>query len=205
MTGFVLLAHTMLAVLDLREDRPNDARSQLAQCDPKPVAGENPRYAGVYWALAARVARATGRVDDSLRFATEAERLLSSSPPLHVLGMAEVAFARKAAGDDEGALVMASAAVELLDTLGAVADAEFFARLSLVEVLFARGDVVHATAALVAAVEALERRLEDVAESELRRSFVFGVTENRRLVELALKTGVPLGPLAHEVAVAVRR
>ena len=110
-----------------------------------------------------------------------------------------------AAGDDEGALVMASAAVELLDTLGAVADAEFFARLSLVEVLFARGDVVHATAALVAAIEALEVRLEDVADSELRRSFVFGVTENRRLVELALETGVSLGPLAHEVAVAVRR
>ena len=80
---------------------------------------------------------------------------------------------------------MAEDAVELLESLGGIADGESLVRLVHSEALHATGDTDEASTAIAIAHDRLVERADTIPDDTLRGSFLREVGENARTLELA--------------------
>ena len=121
------------------------------------------------------------------REAAQAEELLSdAAPPMVPVALAVRAKAALARGESELALTLAERAMELSASVGV----EFgggLVRLVHVEALRASGDEARAERALARAHTLLLEQADELSDPVLRESFLEGVPENRRTLELVTR------------------
>jgi tetratricopeptide (TPR) repeat protein len=123
--------------------------------------------------------------------AQEATSLLESNPALRPFAMALLARALLMEGRVSDALPLARNAYEQLEAMGSVQDGEAIVRLAFAECLMAMPDLVHTKRVLQAAVDWLSTRANAIGNSDSRESFLNGIPEHRRILELARSLAVP--------------
>lgn len=153
-----------------------------AQNDARKVGGSR-----IYLACALL---STGALEDAEREALLAAEDLAATKPLLPHALAWVARAALARGRFGDALAASSKAMDLLAELGKIEEGEVTVRLAHVEAL--RGCGLHddARRALDAARTSLLEHASKIHDHELRASFLLGVRDNTRTLQLANETPV---------------
>jgi len=132
-----------------------------------------------------RVALAADDLTAARSHIRNAMTLLATSPPALAGARAVWSQILVESGHTADAVAEATAAVATVDALGGIEEFESLARLALVEALTAAGDTAAAHAALTRATARLHERAAAIGDPTLRASFLDGVPENRRTLELA--------------------
>ncbi|MFS8067523.1 MAG: serine/threonine-protein kinase PknK, partial [Byssovorax sp.] len=145
-----------------------------------------PAEEGVGRAVLAEMLRRQNDLEAAQREALAAVALLPSRPVDRMMAMTTLAAIHGAAGQSSLALEAATESVGIFDALRMF---DFFkgafARLTLVEALFAAGEEASARATLADARARLLAAAAAIEEPSVRRSFLERVPENARTLELA--------------------
>ena len=154
--------------------------------------------------LLADVLRRTGELEAAEREVSPSIDLLTVSPLDQAAAIATLAAVLLDRGRTVEALAAAHSAVDRYEVMGAFGYRGGFARLVLVWVLFAAGQMEEARATLLTARARLLARAAAIPDPESRRSFLHAVPENARTLALARdRLGLPETPAA-PVEVAAR-
>jgi tetratricopeptide (TPR) repeat protein len=126
-----------------------------------------------------------GDADAAEREAVRAVEVLKNVPPSLSHALAALASVRLARGDVARALECSREANVLLESLDGIEEGEEQVRLVYAEALHASGDQAGARRAIEAARNRLMLRAESIDDPEWRSSFLTGVPDNARTMELA--------------------
>jgi tetratricopeptide (TPR) repeat protein len=148
-------------------------------------AQKDPRLEGNSRIYMSAIALARGDAKAAENEAAQAASILDSVPALKVVALAARARALASLGQAAAALGAAQESMSMLEALGGIEEGESLVRLAHAEALFAAGASSEAKAAIVAARDRLLERSARITEAAWRDSFLFGVPENARTLELA--------------------
>jgi hypothetical protein len=126
-----------------------------------------------------------GELDAAEDQARRAIDILEIYLPSRAASLAVCARILLARGKLDEAQTMAEDAVELLESLGGIADGESLVRLTHCEALQAMGELDEAGTAIAVAHDRLVERAESITDERLRSSFLNEVGLNSRTLELA--------------------
>ncbi len=146
------------------------------------VQSEESRLARAWYA---RVLHETGDAAAAEREVSAVTAQAEFSPRIELTALAVHAQALLAQDRLDAAHERATRAVQVLEGLSALDDAESLARLVLAEVEHARGDAAAARTVIGRARERLLYRAELIEDAAQRESFLKNVPENARTLELA--------------------
>jgi hypothetical protein len=135
----------------------------------------------------ARALLAAGDRDGAVREARRAVDLLAFPGYLRVHALATLALTLAAAGDAAGAVEAAREASALNGSYGGSCRGTGLVRLAQAEALAAAGDQAGARAAITRAADALHWAAEAIPAGAARDSFLRGVPENARTLDLAAR------------------
>jgi tetratricopeptide (TPR) repeat protein len=143
------------------------------------------RLAGASQLYLAWIAATAGDLPAAETHARAAVEMQQNKPPSYAEARATLAWVLLEAGRAPEALAEAKAAHELLESLGAVEDAEALIRWVHAAALDASGDREAARAAIARARERLVERAARITDAALRRSFLEDEPDHRRTMQLA--------------------
>jgi tetratricopeptide (TPR) repeat protein len=147
----------------------------------------NPQVEGAAKCSLARVLLMMDEPDAAETAARAAIEVLDIYQPAKTTALAICANVLLKKEDFEAALETAEDALELLESLGGIADGESLVRLVHAEALHGMGEVGAAASAIAVAKERVNERAELIEDDELRGYFLEEVKENVRTSQLALE------------------
>jgi hypothetical protein len=137
----------------------------------------------------ARILLLAGNADAAEREARAAIAVLAGAPPSRAYATAVLALALLAEEKFEAAMAAAQAAMDLLESLGALEEGDTLVRLAHAEALAASGRSPRL--AITAAARRLRERAARIDLAEMQRSFLERVPENARTIAKSVEWGEP--------------
>ncbi len=165
------------------------ALAQARACEQEAIASAS-SYGHLRMVCGARLYLALilceeGSLDAAEAEVTAALEASSAAPLLRPKALAALARILLVRGDVAAALARAREAVTALEALETIEEGESLVRLVYAEALHAGGDAGAAAAAIATARDRLLERAAKISEPEGRASFLAGVPDNARTLELA--------------------
>jgi len=143
------------------------------------------RQEGACRMYTARLLVQAGHLRRAENEAKKAVELLMLFPGQQVTALATLAHVLLAQGGIPAAIAAGQAAMDLLQTTGAIDEGESFVRLVQVRVLDRAGEYDKSREALAEAERRVFERARKISDETLRKSFLENVADNRELLKLA--------------------
>jgi len=140
-------------------------------------------------ALLARARHESGDFEGAIRQAQVLSDDQRCPPMFRAQALAIIALASLSAGQSNDALASATAAMRIIDALGAIGSFESTARLAYAEALHATGDLEGAIRAASAAKKRLLDRVAKIGDPRLRDTFLHRGLDNARTLAFATELG----------------
>ena len=166
-----------------------EARRELEAAVAVFAAQSDARLLGGARIYLAELLLRAGEVAAAREEAGRAVESLGAHPPARAYALGMLARALLDGGETAAALARAEEASALLDELGGIEDGEALVRLVHAEALRAAGRMDEARERIAAAAARLRERAARIADDAWRVSFLDGVREHRRTLELAVAWG----------------
>ena len=133
----------------------------------------------------ALILAAAGDLGAAVTEAKRAVELVEVSPGNKAHALGALGRVLVTCGDAVAALEASTAAMTLLESLGAIGEGEALVRVAHADALEASGDHAGAVSAIEKAREILRGQAERIGDARWRESFLSRIPENARILELA--------------------